>query len=221
MVVLHLGTATALLIYFWRDWSGLIRGLVGAGEEKQGAEDRRSIWLMIVATIPAVIVSFVLEKFLRHLFGAPEIAALFLVVNGVVLFGGERLRQRTNNGELGVLTWRGALAVGLWQCTALIPGISRSGATILCGLLAGLHHKAPARFSFLIATPIIYAAGVLEIPKMLHHSALGLSPLIWASGAVAGVCAYLSVAFLLPSHPQCREPGHQQDTGQAHSDTRA
>jgi len=197
LVVLHFGTATALLVYFWRDWAGLVRALVGAGKTEWVAEERRLIWLMVVATIPAVIVGFTLEKILRQLFGAPEIAALFLVVNGVVLFGGERLRKRVNSGGLRTLTWKGALAIGVWQCTALVPGISRSGATILGGLLAGLHHEAAARFSFLIATPIIFAAGVLEIPKMLQHPELGLGALVWVSGAVAGICAYLSVAFLM------------------------
>lgn len=197
LVVLHLGTATALLVYFRRDWVDLARGLLGIGITEGVSEARRLIRLMIVATVPAVIVGFTLEKILRHLFGYPEIAALFLAVNGIVLFAGERLRQRSNSGELRTLTWKGALAIGIWQCTALIPGISRSGVTILGGLLTGLHHKAAARFSFLIATPIIFAAGVLEVPKMLHQSGLGLRPMVWVSGAIAGICAYLSVAFLM------------------------
>ncbi|SME91711.1 undecaprenyl-diphosphatase [Tistlia consotensis] len=197
LVVLHLGTATALLVFFRRDWVALVGALLGFGEPEERAERRRLIGLMVVATLPAVVVGFALEKTFRELFATPVVAAAFLVVNGAVLFGGERLRRRSSHGELSSLTWKGALAIGLWQCTALIPGISRSGATILGGLLAGLHHKASARFSFLIATPIIFAAGVLEVPKLLHQSSAALDATVWLAGAVAAVCAYASTAFLM------------------------
>jgi undecaprenyl-diphosphatase len=197
LVVLHVGTATALLVYFRRDWIELCGAVLGAGPAGPRAEHRRLVWLLIVATLPAVVLGFAFEAPLRKLFGSPEVAALFLVLNGVVLLVGERLRKRGRAGDLASLTWMGALMIGLWQCTAFIPGMSRSGATILGGLLVGLRHEASARFSFLIATPIIAAAAVLEVPKLLHHSTLGLGGAVWMSGVVAGVCAYLSVAFLM------------------------
>src|SRR5208282_3795971 len=88
--------------------------------------------------------------------------------------------------------------IGLWQCTALIPGISRSGATMVGGLLLGLHHKEAAHFSFLIATPIILGAAVLEVPHLLHQGAMaGIGPVAWTAGVVAGVTAYASIAFLM------------------------
>ncbi|MBU6508528.1 MAG: undecaprenyl-diphosphate phosphatase, partial [Alphaproteobacteria bacterium] len=152
--------------------------------------------LIVVATIPAVILGFALEKFFRNLFGTPVVASVFLIVNGGLLFFGERLRRagrsvRTIDG----MRWRDAIYIGLWQSTALIPGISRSGATMVGGLLAGLHHEDSARFSFLIATPVIAGAAVLEVPKLLHAGSFG--PVAWIAGAVAGVTAFLSVVFLM------------------------
>ncbi|MGT2504682.1 undecaprenyl-diphosphate phosphatase (plasmid) [Bradyrhizobium guangxiense] len=201
LVVLHVGTASALLIYFWRDWLKLLLALVGLGPRQERPAHLRVIGLIAVATIPAVIAGFALEKALRHLFGTPVVAALFLVVNGMILFGGERLRRTTAARGAGVglerMSWRDALLIGLWQCLALIPGISRSGATMVGGLLRGLHHEAAAHFSFLIATPIIFGAAVLEVPKMLHQDASGITELAIASGALAGAIAFLSVWVLM------------------------
>jgi len=150
-----------------------------------------------VATIPAVILGFALEKWFRALFGAPVVAAGFLVVNGFVLFVGERLRRKGGERALDSMGWGEALLIGLWQSAALIPGISRSGTTMVGALLLGLHHREAAHFSFLIATPVIAGAGVLEVPKLLHASAGGMGPVVWLAGAVAGITAYLSVAFLM------------------------
>jgi undecaprenyl-diphosphatase len=175
LVVLHVGTAAALLAYFWRDWLSLLLGLLGFGVPEERALHRRLVVLIIIATIPAVIAGFILEKPLRILFGTPAVAALFLIVNGLILLGGERLRrniaEHDKGGGLDQLKWRDAFIIGLWQCLALIPGISRSGATMVGGLLRGLHHEASAHFSFLIATPIILGAAALEIPKMLQQQA--------------------------------------------------
>ena len=128
--------------------------------------------LLVLGTLPAVVLGFVFEKWLRHLFGSPNAAAWFLLVNGFVLFAGERLRRRAAAGgerrRLVDAGWRDALAVGLWQTAAFFPGISRSGATIVGGLLAGLRHEDAARFSFLLATPVIIGAAVLELPKLRH-----------------------------------------------------
>jgi undecaprenyl-diphosphatase len=201
LVVLHLGTAAALLLYFWRDWIGLLLAVLGRSIERPRGEALRLLALIIIATIPAAVVGFALNKFLRGLFGVPAVAALFLIVNGFVLFAGERLKRRGNraSAELAALDWRGALMIGLWQCTALIPGVSRSGVTMVGGLLTGLHHKEAAHFSFLIATPIIIGAAILEVPKLLHHEAGagGITGLAIVAGIVAGVTAYLSIAFLM------------------------
>ena len=202
LVMLHVGTAAALLLYFWRDWWRLALGVLGLGASGRAAESRRVLLLIIIATIPAVLVGAALEHVLRGLFGAAVIAAAFLVVNGLLLLFGEWLRGMvTREGltrplaELGV---KDAVVIGLWQCLALIPGISRSGATIVGGLLRGIDHEGAAHFSFLIATPIILGATVLEVPKLLHEGLpAGTLQLSVLAALVAGVTALLSTAFLM------------------------
>ena len=197
LVMLHLGTATALLAFFWRDWWALLIGVLGLTSGHQARESRRVFLLIVLATIPAVIVGFTLEKFLRGLFGSPLIAAGFLVANGLLLMFGERIRTMGHR-PLSSLTAMDALTIGCFQCTALIPGISRSGATIVGGLLRGIDHEAAAHFSFLIATPIILGATVLEVPKLMHASVPPDTLTTAAMAAVvAGVTAFLSTAFLM------------------------
>jgi undecaprenyl-diphosphatase len=205
LVVLHLGTATALLIYFWRDWWELFIGVFRGGEDTQGENRRRLLALIVVGTVPAVVLGFAFEKQLRALFGEPKAAAAFLIANGALLAIGEVLRKRAlarqaPSTKAGKLSIGGALAVGIWQCLAFFPGISRSGATMVGGLLAKLTHEQAARFSFLLATPIIFGAAVLEVPKLLRAQAGAQAmPLetVAAGGLVAGIAAYLSVAFLM------------------------
>jgi undecaprenyl-diphosphatase len=197
LVMLHLGTAAALLVYFWRDWLALGLGVLGLGGDGKSAESRRLLVLIIIATIPAVIVGFLLEHLVRNLFSSALVAAVFLAVNGVLLLAGERLRGRGRR-KLGQMTILDALIVGCWQCAALIPGISRSGATIIGGLLRGVDHEGAAHFSFLIATPVILGAVVLEVPKLLHES---VAPGVFSQSAiaavVAGLTAFASTAFLM------------------------
>jgi undecaprenyl-diphosphatase len=208
LVVLHVGTATALLVYFWRDWLSLVMAVLGRGgtTSKTIAEHRHLIVLLVLGTLPAVVLGFVFEKWLRHLFGSPVAAASFLILNGILLFAGERLRRRANAARdrkgLAQASLGAAIIVGLCQTTAFFPGISRSGVTIVGGLLVGLRHEDAARFSFLLATPIILGAAVLEIPKLLHApagtggAAIG-GGVLWVAGLVAGVTAYASTAFLM------------------------
>jgi undecaprenyl-diphosphatase len=198
LVVLHLGTAAALLLYFWRDWVGLVLAFFGAGPLEERRAKWRLLWLIVVATIPAVILGFTFEKFLRGLFGSAVVAAAFLIVNGVVLFAAERLRRQAGQRLLTQMSWQQALIIGLWQSAALIPGISRSGTTMVGGLLLGFNHREAAHFSFLIATPIIIGAAVLEVPHLFKPEvAHAFSALVWIAGVVAGVTAYLSTAFLM------------------------
>jgi undecaprenyl-diphosphatase len=197
LTLLHLGTGIALLIYFRRDWVDLI----GQGLQKptQGIvnESRRLFWLLVLATIPAVVIGGGLEKLFRYFFGSPVIAAFFLVVNGLVLIGGEKLRSKAK-GEISLsqLSWKKALLIGFSQALALFPGISRSGVTMIAGMGTGLRSEDAARFSFLLATPVIFAAAAYEIYKM-HGAGLSITGLEVFAAIVAGITAYASVAFLM------------------------
>jgi len=202
LVLLHLGTAAALLAYFWRDWWTLGLGTLGLLDAHRVTESRRILLLLVLATIPAAVIGFALEHKLRELFANPLYAALFLTANGFLLLLGERLRGRaptdTPSRAIASLTPTDALVVGLWQSTALLPGISRSGATIVGGLLRGVDHAAAAHFSFLIATPIILAASLKEVPKLLHADLPhGTFQLAAEAALVAAAVAFASTAFLM------------------------
>ena len=193
LAVMHLGTAIALFIFFWKDWAAFLRSLINRAAPRAEA-DRRLLLLVVLATLPAVIVGFALHDLLAGAFAAP-VAAFFLVANGFVLYFGDEITGDTG-GVLDQLNWKGALAIGVAQCFALIPGFSRSGLTIVAGAIAGLKHEDAARFSFLMATPIIVGATVHEAPKLLHSGAtLGGAALL--SGVIAGVVAYASLWVLM------------------------
>jgi undecaprenyl-diphosphatase len=193
LVVLHLGTAAALLLYFWRDWWDFLLAVVRPSAQRN--QHRRIFVLICIATLPAVIIGFTLEHILRGFFGAPALAAVFLFLNGFILFGGEKIKH-AGKITLDQLGWKAALIIGACQALALIPGISRSGITMVGGVLAGLKHQDSARFSFLLATPIIAGAGLLEAPKLLH-SGTAIGGLAVLAGAIAGVTAFISTAILM------------------------
>jgi undecaprenyl-diphosphatase len=204
LVLLHVGTATALIIYFWRDWVGIVRAVVGsavAGRLK-GTPDERLGWRLILGTIPVGIVGTVFQKQVQALFANPKAAAAFLIVNGVILFTGERLRRRAIMGEEGRtpldrVKVQTAVGIGSAQILALLPGISRSGSSMVAGLFANLTHEAAARFSFLLATPVILGAGVLKIPDLFTAAGRPHLPAYLLGGVVAGIAAYVSVAYLM------------------------
>jgi len=175
LVTLHLGTAAALLLFFWRDWLALVSALLRSVMRGKltSDPDEHLAWMVVFGTIPTGIIGLFLETPLRRLFAAPIVAAVFLIVNGFIMFFGERLRRGAPPSQgLDSISWRTAVRIGFVQSAALVPGISRSGTTIVAGLLAGLKHEAAARFSFLLATPIILAAGLLEVPVLLGADAI-------------------------------------------------
>ena len=210
LVLLHLGTAGALLILYWSDWLAIVGGFFSAAiRGRIEHPNERLAMLLVVGTVPAGIVGFLPQKPLRALFASPRAAAVFLVVNGILLLGAELLRRRaertTAHGDPAAregafsdadsLTFRAAALVGICQALALLPGISRSGVTMAGGLLAGLRHQEAARFSFLLATPIIAAAGVLEVPELLTP---GVPLAAYLLGALlAALAAYASARFLI------------------------
>ena len=199
IVVLHLGTAAALFLYFWKDWFTLLGGTFAARGDPRDPR-ARLFWLLACGTLPAGLLGLLLEHKVRDLFGGFTVAAVFLMLNGLVLLVGDRLKQRDGASAPELLSWYKAVLIGCAQSLALIPGISRSGVTLVAGIMGGLDYAASARFSFLLATPIIGAAGVLELPKLLHqHAQLpeGLLPVILLGGVLSGTFAWLSTWILM------------------------
>lgn len=195
VVMLHLGTAFALLIYFWRDWLNLIRALF-----VPRAKERRLLGRIIMATIPAAVIGAGLEHKFRQLFPSALSAGIFLIVNGLVLFLADRLRKNAAHSrfkEIEQVSYPQSFFVGLIQSLALIPGFSRSGVTMTAGLGVGLSYEEAARFSFLLATPVILGAGILEVPKVIKSHSPQMLHFGIVGGILAGIVAFLSTAFLM------------------------
>jgi undecaprenyl-diphosphatase len=202
LVLLHVFTATALLVYFWRDWWLLLSSLFEREETAARDESRRLLLLLVLGTIPAGLLGIIFRGGLTSLFAEWRLVAVFLMLNGVMLALGEFLRRRAGSALLSNLKPLHAVGIGTSQAIALLPGFSRSGATLVGGLLVGLEHQSAARFSFLLATPIIFAAGLVEVPKLLLPEARGeLGPALIA-GVIAGVMAYASTWALMRYYKQ-------------------
>jgi undecaprenyl-diphosphatase len=208
LVATHLATALVLLGFFWRDWVRIVRGLGRSLREREIREDDTDAklgWLLIVGTIPAGILGLVLEHKLRSVFASAQSAAFFLMLNGVMLYGAEQLRRRAPVHERGDpdvriarrVGWRGAFTVGAAQAIALIPGFSRSGATMGGGLVIGLSNEDAARFAFLLATPIIGAAAALKLPELFGPEGNGVRGPALVGAICSAVTAYLAVTFLM------------------------
>src|SRR6266487_1136055 len=254
IVGLHVATAVALLAYFWRDWLRIIGGLLSSLRDRQiQTPDQRLAWLLILATIPVGVSGLALEHLFRTVLGKPIPAAIFLTLNGLILYGGERLRRHAPAGagvpaaspavdvtghaagvtghaagvtghaagvtgaavqartatlpaadtdlasdrRLAALGFAEATLIGSAQILALLAGISRSGVTMVAGLARGLSHEDAARFSFLLATPVILAAGLLKIPDLTAPLGAGIGGQVLAGSVCSGAGAYLSVRFLV------------------------
>jgi undecaprenyl-diphosphatase len=212
LVALHVGTAVALIVFYRRDWNGIVRGFGRTIRDRRIEDsDGRLAWLLIVASIPAGLTGLAFEHVLRVVFAKPLYASVFLLVNGAILGAGERFRRRAEVKEVAVahgtyegtdvrrletLEFREAAIIGVIQSFALFPGISRSGITMVAGLVRGLNHRDSARFSFLLATPIILAAGVYKLPDLLGPLGNGIRVEALAGAVAAAIAAYLSVGFL-------------------------
>jgi undecaprenyl-diphosphatase len=251
IVGLHVATALALLAYFWRDWLRILGGFATSLRDRQiRTADQRLAWLIILATIPVGVAGLLLEHTFRTVLGKPIPAAIFLTVNGVILYAGERLRRRdpaltapagearqmaavsasqptapvaareqppgrhavpghhairqreaeadrAADRRLAGIGYPQAVLIGSTQILALLPGISRSGVTMVAGLARGLSHEDAARFAFLLATPVILAAGALKIPDLAGPLGNGIRGQILVGSLLSGIGAYLSIRFLL------------------------
>ena len=208
LVATHLATALVLLGFFWADWVRIVKGL-GRSLRDRGIDpadtDAKLGWLLVVGTIPAGILGLLLEHRLRAVFASAQSAAFFLIINGLLLYGAELLRRRAPAPDVGDadarvaegVGWRQATSIGAAQALALIPGLSRSGATMGGGLLVGLSNEDAARFAFLLATPIIGAAAVLKLPELIGSQGNGVRGQALAGALCAAVTAYFSVRFLM------------------------
>jgi undecaprenyl-diphosphatase len=209
LVATHVATALVLLVIFRHDWARILRGIGRSLRDREiapGDTDARLGWLLVVGTIPAGVLGLLLEHPLRTLFASAASAAAFLILNGILLLAFERLRRRPprpgdylgdSDARIGKLGWRQALAVGTAQAAALVPGISRSGITMGGGLLFGLSNEDAARYAFLLATPIIGAAGVLKLPDLLGTAGNGVRGQALVGAVCAALATYLAVRFLL------------------------
>jgi undecaprenyl-diphosphatase len=198
-VTVHMGTLLALLVYFWRDWAKLIpAGLATIRDRSfKGDPDRKMAWLIVTATIPAVLVGPLLDSTIEAAVRKPAQVALMLCVGAAILWLADRWGSRSR--EMGTLTFRGAFGIGVAQVLALVPGISRSGISISAGLFQGLTREAAARFSFLMATPVVAGAGVWEARKLITHEA-GVNPsadLALIGFVTAAISGMLAIHFML------------------------
>jgi len=243
VVGLHVATAIGITCYFWRDWVRIIGGFLSSIRHMQAkTPDQKLAWMIVLATIPVGLVGLKFEHKFRVIFAVPSRAAIFLVLNGIILYAGERFRTRKSrradeqaaqdrsaepelvgadrvagthsSGQRAVrqqevatavqadrritsFSYWQAIIIGSAQILALLAGISRDGVTMVAGMFRGLSREDAARFAFLLATPVILAAGVLKIPDLLGPLGNGIRPQILVGSVVSGVAAYLSVRFLM------------------------
>ena len=207
LVATHLATAIVLLLFFLRDWIRIVKGMGRSLRDRGVAPDDTDAklgWLLVVGTIPAGVLGLLLEHKLRGIFASAQAAALFLMLNGVLLLGFERLRRRAketkddDDGRIArQIKYPQAFVVGALQSIALIPGFSRSGAAMGGGLLVGLSHRDAARFAFLLATPIIGAAALLKLPELFGPEGDGIRGQALVASLCSAATAYLAVRFLM------------------------
>ncbi len=209
LVATHCATALVLFLYFLDDWKRIFRGLGRSLRERAIApddSDARLAWVIVVGTIPAGLLGLIFEHPLRDLFASAQSAAAFLIVNGLLLLLFERFRRRPpregdyrgdSDPRIAKMSFKQALAIGSAQAAALIPGISRSGITMGGGLLTGLSNEDAARYAFLLATPIIAAAGVLKIPDLLGAAGDGVRGQALVGALAAALTTWLAIKFLL------------------------
>ena len=208
LVATHCATALVLFAFFWEDWKRIIAGFVRSlrGQATPQDNDARLAWVIVIGTIPAGILGLALEHKLRTLFASPTTAAIFLTVNGILLLAFERLRRRPprpgdyegdSDPRIARMSFKQAFAIGTAQAAALIPGISRSGVTMGGGRMVGLSNEDSAKFAFLLATPIIGAAGVLKLPDLMGSAGDGVRGQALVGAIAAAITTWFAVKFLL------------------------
>ena len=207
LVATHFATALVLLYFYRRTWINITKGITRSLQDREikaSDHDAKLGWLLIIGTVPAGVLGILFQDQIREVFVTARSAAVFLILNGIILLGAEQLRKRakssdmstTTNARIAQVSWIQSVMVGAAQALALIPGLSRSGAAMGGGLLIGLSHADAAHFAFLLATPIIFAASLLKLPELflVQNHALVLPALI--GGACSAMSAYVAIKFL-------------------------
>jgi undecaprenyl-diphosphatase len=209
LVATHVATALVFLLFFWKEWVKIAKGMCRsfvARKIKDEDSYAKLGWLLVIGSIPAGILGVLFQDKLALIFASAQIAAAFLMLNGILLYGAELLRRKAAKAQSNIdaddriakiVTWRQSFYIGAAQALALIPGLSRSGSTMAGGLLVGLSNEDAAHFSFLLATPIIGAAALLRLPDLFATGGTGPLKLALVGGACAAVAAYFSVKFLM------------------------
>jgi undecaprenyl-diphosphatase len=212
VVLLHVGSALGLLFYYRREWVKIVGAFFHTLRTRRArTPTERLAWLIIIASIPAGLLGLIFEHQLRTLTAKPEIAAIFLMVNGLLLIAAEQFRRKAEvrelaaregakpdgGRELDTLEYRESLVIGGVQSAALVAGISRDGVTMGAGLARGLDHSDAARFAFLLATPIILAAGIFKLPDLLGHLGNGIRGQALVACITAAVTSVFTVGFLV------------------------
>jgi len=220
LVMMHVATAIALIIFYRQQWIRIVKGFFHSIDIRKkrvnftASSDSKLAWLLAAATVPAALIGLIFEHPLRAMFATAFFAIIFITINGIILIKGDKLvvaaelarpRRRGQSDEMAVeatavivskkLTFERAVLIGCAQIGALFAGISRSGITMIAGLRSGLGHQDAARFSFLLATPIILGAGIYKLPSVLSADNGTMGPILVGS-ILSGIGAYLSVRFL-------------------------
>ena len=214
--ILHVGTLVAVLAYFREDWVRLVRaGLRTLGVRRIATSDERLAWFVLIGCIPAGVAGIAFGSFFESLFHEPRVAGYFLLLTAALLVSAELVGRRER--ELSKIRLPDVLLIGIAQAIAILPGVSRSGATISGALATGLTREAGARFSFLLGTPAIAGAGLIQVPKALRdvQAAGDVLPLIlgFAASAIVGYFAiglflrYLRTRSLYPFAVYCAAVG--------------
>lgn len=199
VVALHLGTSIALLTFFYQDWIKILKSLgktALSGKIDNSSFFDKFAWFIVLGSIPVGIIALFFEKEFKTLFTSPILASSLLMVNGCILIGSEKLKSRVNIKQLKDITYPQSFLIGSSQIFALFPGISRSGISMASGLISKLNNKDAAYLSFMLATPIIFAAGLIEIPTLFSPGSIPFSYAVLGA-VLSGITAYFSVKYLM------------------------
>ncbi|MFZ5982422.1 MAG: undecaprenyl-diphosphatase UppP [Patescibacteria group bacterium] len=195
-VALHAGTLLAVGGYFWKDWMEIFKRVLKNETKNEelitNSYGKNTLWLLVLATIPGVLAGYFLEERAETVFRSPLLVAFTLGFVGLILYLVDKFSKHRK--DLKKITWKDALLIGLSQALAIIPGVSRSGATITAGLALGLGRVSAARFSFLLATPIIFGATIYKLPELFRNE---FTLVMFVGVLVSTLSGYLAIKYLL------------------------